>query len=224
MRVTIPKYQGFGKLSPADRRWFVHRLTAAGYDPAKAAEVIEFESARTWSPSVAYDFTRNTSQPRTGLIQFTRDGGAKLVGKSVAELAAMTFREQLEYCLKYWDAWGPERLNYDGNGLNNYHLAGWGDGVGAPSTYVLAHEGSSKYKANSGLDEYPVKGEITAGELDKVTRSRVLRGVVGEWVFDPRAPLTIEEAQGDIAANISGWLSTVVGLQYWQAVTKAVGK
>jgi len=221
MIVSIPKYKGFSAVSPGNRRWFVHRVLAAGYDPRALAEVIEFESAREWKPDTAY---KATGGARTGLIQFTAGGGAKMVGKTTKELSRMTFREQLEYVIKYLDRWGPLRLNDAKNGVNNYHLACWGEAVGAPKSYVLAstEKNARAYEGNrKSLDKYPPYGEISVGELDRVTRENALSGANGEFIFDTTAPLTVDEAVGDVGETVPQWLETVIGAEYWRLMKDA---
>jgi hypothetical protein len=167
----LPRYLGLVKhRTPAEAEAFVRLVSAAGYDPTAVGAVIEFESARSWSPQIrgpAHTFTTPPGYP-VGLIQFSPDT-AKRLGTSTAGLAKMSFLGQLPYVVAYYrQLWGPPAKFARSV---DYYLAGWGDGVGAPLTYVLARKGDRKYAANPALANG--KDTITVADLDSLVNGLI---------------------------------------------------
>ena len=153
--------------STADIALFAGTMQSAGLDPAKVAPIIEFESARTWSPAVKGPkaFTRPPGYA-VGLIQFAPDTAIAL-GTTTADLEKMTFAEQLPFVVEHFKRQGIERLK----SLGDYYAAVfWPAAVGQPDSYVIASAGSPAYEANKGLD-HGQKGQITKADLSQAMQS-----------------------------------------------------
>jgi hypothetical protein len=231
--ITYPNYRGFRNLRPGDLRYFTARMLAEGFDPRAVAEVIEYESASTWSPSVGAKGIKHNKgrlengrlRGPVGLLQFTRSkgGGAQAVGKTIEQLADMTFREQLESVVSYFKHYALSALNAQ-NGMNNYHLAGWGDNVGGSPDYVLTDKDGARaslYAPNAQIDEYPPFGVITARELEQSTKKNTLAGVSGTVTIDLSLPMTHAETLTEASEALPSWASAWVGMEYWFAVKGA---
>jgi hypothetical protein len=137
---------------------FAGVMQSAGLDAGNVATVIEFESARTWSPSV-----RNPGSSAVGLIQFISET-AKRLGTSTAALEQMSFAEQLPWVVKYFQGIGVARLVR----LVDYYAAVfWPAAVGSADDFVIAKLGMPAYDSNKGLD-HDGNGQITTGDLDVV--------------------------------------------------------
>lgn len=67
-------------------------------DPGYLADLINYETAGTWSPSI-----RNPKSTATGLIQFL-ESTAKRLGTTTDALAAMTAVQQMTYVQAYLEA------------------------------------------------------------------------------------------------------------------------
>jgi hypothetical protein len=161
---------------------FVRIIANAGYDPVAVAAIVERESAKTWNPKVqgAKVFSMAPGYA-VGLIQFSPDTAKKL-GTSTKELAAMSFLEQAAYIPKYYSQFfgGPQRFTKPAD----YYAAGWGSGVGAADTYILAEKGTKAYDANANLDVNG-SGTITIGDLSAALTAVVSQGSKnGYWEFD----------------------------------------
>lgn len=183
MNVLLPLFPGMVAHRTHDEiDAFVRLIANAGFDPVAVSAIVERESARTWSPSVrgAKAFSMAPGYA-IGLIQFSPDTCKKL-GTSTAQMAKMTFLQQAAYIPKYYTFFfgGPDNFTRP----SDYYAAGWGSGVGAPDTYVLAEKGSSAYDANANLD-YDGSGKITVGDLSKAL-TQVVTGASknGYWTFD----------------------------------------
>lgn len=134
---------------------FAASMLAAAMDPAAVATVIEFESARTWSPSV-----KNPTSGATGLIQFMPKT-AEALGTSTSELAQMSFAQQLSFVVKHFRSVGIAKLKR----LVDYYAAVfWPAAVGTDDSFVIAKAGSVAYEANKVLDPHG-NGQITTGDL-----------------------------------------------------------
>lgn len=133
---------------------FAGVMQSAGLDVGNVATVIEFESARTWSPSV-----HNPGSAAVGLIQFMPDT-AKGLGTSSAALEQMSFAEQLPWVAKYFARVGPARLTR----LVDYYAAVfWPAAIGTADDFVIADVGGEVWTANKGLVRNG--GPITTGDL-----------------------------------------------------------
>lgn len=182
MILSIPLFPGMVKHRTRDEIEAFARLIAnAGYDPVAVGAVIEVESAASWSPAIRGPkvFSTPPGYP-VGLLQFSPDTAKKL-GTSTAKLAGMTFLQQAAYIPKYYALFGgPERFTRPAD----YYAAGWGSGVGAADSYVLASEGDQNYKSNPLLD-HNKDGKITVSDLSWFVTSRVNQGLAaGTWQFD----------------------------------------
>src|SRR5512144_2546397 len=129
--------------SLSDIAQFIASMLAAALDPVAVATVIEFESARTWSPSV-----KNPKSSAVGLIQFMPDT-AKALGTSSAELAQMSFAQQLAFVVTHFRNVGIARLKR----LVDYYAAVfWPAAVGTDDAHVIAKAGTAAYESNKALD------------------------------------------------------------------------
>lgn len=141
---------------------FIGTMQAAGLDPVSVATVIEFESARSWSPA-KHGPKAFTDPPgyAVGLIQFapkTADG----LGTSTAALERMTFAEQLPFVVKYFHNAGIPRLKR----LVDYYAAVFHPAaIGTADSFVVAQAGEPAYEYNKGLDR-DGSGQITTSDLD----------------------------------------------------------
>jgi hypothetical protein len=184
MMILMPLFDGMvSHRSSAEVESFARIVAGAGYDPVAVAGIIERESAKTWSPSVRGS-NAFTSEPvykyAVGLLQFSPDTCRKL-GSNTAAFAAMSFLEQVAYIPKYYALFGgPSKFTRPAD----YYAAGWGSGVGAPDSYVLAVKGDRKYAANANLDR-DNSGDITIGDLSGSLTDVVNRASkAGYWQFD----------------------------------------
>lgn len=93
------------KLSPANARSIVNAARQIGADPKDLAALISFETGGSFRPN-----TRNAIDA-TGLIQFTKKTAISL-GTTVDALSLMTFDQQMEYVIRYFEKWpGPYTLH-----------------------------------------------------------------------------------------------------------------
>lgn len=136
-----------------------------GLDPNWLMIVMRFETANTFSPSV-----RNKDSGAVGLIQFTEKGISGL-GVTLAQLAAMTAVEQLDYVEKYLNPYKGKMTD-----LYNNYLAVFAPAyVGRPDTQKVYASPSSAYTANRALDTNN-DGVITVGEIKEVIKRYIPAG------------------------------------------------
>lgn len=212
--IVLPRFPGLERnRTQAEREEFVRTIAGAGYDPIGVASVIEFESARTWSPDVRGPkgtFTMSPGYP-VGLIQFA-PSTAKSLGTSTAALERMTFGEQLRYVVAFYDGHGgPSRFLEPGD----YYVAGYGANPRTPDERVLATKGSVEYTKNPSLD-FDGDGTITARDLRALTNHRIKSATArGVWLIDenaatvpllPRLPTPEQSTAVGILALILGSL------------------
>lgn len=124
-----------------------------GFDPNDLLRVIEFETAKSWSPSI-----KNPNSTATGLIQFL-ESTAKSLGTSTSELAKMSRADQMPFVAKYLAPYKGKLKNFG----DIYMAVHWPAGVGKSETYVMYEKGSKEYSANKNLDTNG-DGTITRGE------------------------------------------------------------
>jgi len=166
--VPVPAFPGFVKLSAGDQKAFVKaaQWIAPGEQdaPKWLAAIIDFESNRTWSPSV-----RNATSGATGLIQFL-PSTARNLGTTVDALAAMSFANQLEYVKKYFQQIGVVGKIHS---LADMYLSVFSPkGVGMHPDAILYTAGQAGYDQNAGLDRV-AKGFITVGDVASAPLSRL---------------------------------------------------
>jgi Putative peptidoglycan binding domain len=171
--VEVPAFPGFVKLSRSDQQAFVKaaQFIAPGEpDAAKwLAAIIDFESNRTWSPSV-----RNATSGATGLIQFLPKAWGAAVAATwptTAQLAAMSFAQQLEYVKRYF----VEITRTQGkiHSLADMYLSVFSPkGVGRSPDTVLYSAGEPGYDQNVGLD-HGGKGFITVRDVATTPAARL---------------------------------------------------
>jgi len=128
-----------------------------GIDPNDLAAVISFETGGTFRQDI-----RNPTSSATGLIQFM-EATAKQLGTSTAELARMSFEEQMKYVVKYLQGRGIT----NGSTLGDIYsaVAGWG-----------YRRGTEAYRLNqvwdANKDGFIAKGEaVTAGPFQAHRRN-----------------------------------------------------
>lgn len=160
--MQFPAFPGMVKNRTKDEiAQFVGTMQAAGLDPAHVATVIEFESARSWSPSI-HGPKAFTDPPgyAVGLIQFA-PSTARGLGTTTEALEQMTFAEQLPYIVKYFHNAGITRLKR----LVDYYAAVfYPSAIGTDDAHVIAKAGNPVYDANKVLDPHG-NGQITTADL-----------------------------------------------------------
>ncbi len=173
--VPVAAFPGFVALSASDKKAFVKTAQAIAPGEAKApswlAAIVDFESARTWSPK-----KRNTTSGATGLIQII-PSTARGLGTTTDALAAMSFAEQLNWVFKYFQHIGVVGKIHS---LQDMYMAVFTPrGVGQPASMVLYSAGQPGYDQNPGLD-VGGKGTITVGDVARVIESHLaaVSGVV----------------------------------------------
>ena len=135
--------------------------------------VMRFETANTFSPSV-----RNQGSSAVGLIQFTNIGAAA-VGKTTAQLAAMSAVEQLDYVEKYLTPYRGRMTD-----IYQVYLAVFSPAyIGRPDAQKVYASPSTNYSANKGLDT-DKDGIITVGEIKSVIKRYIPAG------FENVAPMS----------------------------------
>jgi hypothetical protein len=180
--IALPKFSGAAKYRTPDELDAFTRIVAnAGYDPVAVGAIVELETGRTWSPKVkgAKAFSMAPGYA-IGLLQFSPDTARKL-GTSTAQMAAMSFVEQAAFIPRYYAMFGgPSKFSRPAD----YYAAGFGTGVGASDSWVMAAKGDVRYDANTGLDVNR-DDKITMADLsDLVTRAVTEASKKGAWLFD----------------------------------------
>lgn len=223
--IELPRFYGLEKRPDLDRRQFVRVLSRAGYDPVGIGAVIQMESGRTWSPSVrgpAGAFSMAPGYP-VGLIQFAPQT-ARSLGTSTASLERMTFSEQLQYVVKYYDNFGgPSKFTRPGD----YYLAGWGARPETSDGTVLAtreNDTHSRYKLNSALDTNG-DGKIMASELrGLVNRTIAAARERGVYLVDETTPLPSMAAAG-VSSSFGMFSACAIAVSsvvmFWGATRKS---
>ena len=137
-----------------------------GIDPQWLMIVMRFESAGTFLPNV-----KNPNSSAVGLIQFTAVG-ASAVGKTTAQLAAMSAVEQLDYVEKYLTPYRGRMTD-----LYQVYMAVFAPTyIGRPDAQKVYASPSVSYTANRALDTNN-DGVITVGEIKSVIRRYIPAGV-----------------------------------------------
>lgn len=152
---SIAAVRGIETTSMAFRTRLVQIAQELGIDPDWLAAVISFESDGTFSPSVL----NKAGSGAVGLIQFTYVG-AKAVGKTQAELAAMTAEGQLEYVRAYYISAKGKLHSLD----DTYLKVLYPDAIGLPPGAVIWKVPEIAYVQNKGLDSNG-DGMITVSEM-----------------------------------------------------------
>jgi len=147
---------GIERTTPEFRAKLTTIAGRLGAPPRDLARVISFESGGSFSPSKM----NNLGSGCVGLIQFHPRHGARLVGKTVAQLKAMTAEEQLDCVELYFRKVANGRPLRDAVDLYMTVLYPVAVGRG-PNAAILTKPG--EYAQNRGLD-INRDGVITAGE------------------------------------------------------------
>ena len=147
--------------------------TKLGINPNWLMAIMNWESARTFSPSV-----KNPKSTATGLIQFM-DFTAKDLGTTVEQLARTSAVEQLDWVYKYYARYRSKLKSYTDLYLTTFYPVA----VGKPSSFVI---GSTPAKAreiarvNSSFDN---NGDriITKGEIEADMLAKIPSNWIGEF-------------------------------------------
>jgi hypothetical protein len=137
------------RVPQSERKAFTDKVRKISSDleinPNWLMAVMNFESARTFSPSV-----QNSKTGATGLIQFMPDT-AKDLGTSINELRNMSATKQLDYVYKYYNqSWiRPKLLRY----VDLYLATIFPRALGKPDSYVIQNE--PKFSAKTFTSQNP---------------------------------------------------------------------
>jgi hypothetical protein len=140
-----------------------------GVDPNLLISAMAFETGETFSPSIK---NRNGA---TGLIQFL-PGTATELGTSVAELAAMTAVDQMDYVEKYFNPYKNLLETIE----DVYMAILWPAAIGKANSWVLFSRPSGEYDRNSGLDTNK-DGAVTKEEAAGMVKAKLLKGRGAEY-------------------------------------------
>ncbi len=136
-----------------------------GVDPNFLISAMAFETGETFNPSI-----RNNRSGATGLIQFTPATAAGL-GTSIADLAAMSDVDQMEYVEKYFSPYKNMLETVE----DVYMAILWPAAIGKANSWVLFSKPSAQYDRNSGLDT-DKDGNVTKEEAASMVRAKLLKG------------------------------------------------
>lgn len=140
-----------------------------GIDPNWLMQVMYWESAGTFSPSV-----KNPNGSATGLIQFI-ESTAEWLGTSTYALSQMTAVEQLDYVYEYYRRYKSKLKGYIDLYLTTFYPAA----VGKPRNYVLGQNESqiAKIAAHNSSFDVNKDGKVTKGEIE----DEMVKKVPSEW-------------------------------------------
>jgi hypothetical protein len=133
-------------------------------DPNFLISAMAFETGETFSPSIK---NRNGA---TGLIQFLPETAAEL-GTSIADLAAMTAVDQMDYVEKYFNPYKAMLETIE----DVYMAILWPAAIGKANSWVLFSKPSAQYDRNSGLDTNK-DGAVTKEEAAAMVKAKLLKG------------------------------------------------
>jgi hypothetical protein len=172
--------------------------TDLGINPNDLLRVIEFETAKSFSPSVrpyAKDGKRISSA--VGLIQFL-ESTAEGLGTTTEALSNMTAAEQMDFVGKYLAPYKGKIKNFG----DVYMAVHWPAAVGKDEAYVMYEKGSKAYEGNKSLDTNG-DGTVTRGESIASVLSRTGGGKMttpytaeAEKMIKPGAELLPPELTG----------------------------
>lgn len=204
-RWTMPSIldvPGLASTSPAFRAALWRMASDRSWDVDAIATVMSIESG--FKPGA-----KNPNATASGLIQFI-DSTARSLGIAggAAEVRRMSDIEQLPYVAKYYEragaksSWRPV----------DFYLAGWGNGIGAPSSFVLARAGENKYELNKALDRNG-DGEIRVSDLES------LMAAVASRAGGRRIEVNPSAAPGAKGGMIGfGVLATLAGVLFFKSM------
>lgn len=176
---TILKVRGIDKLSASDLLAFVACADALGINPDWLACVVAFETDGSWSPAKQNIWATRDAEKRglpysgaIGLIQFM-GSTAKSLGTTTAELAAMTFAEQLSFVRRYLSTYASRIKNLEDCYLAVFYPAA----IGRTDDYVMGQRDAEGfigrvYEQNAGFDTKGNNdGRVTRGEVCATIRA-----------------------------------------------------
>lgn len=157
-----------------------------GINPNWLMQVMYFESAKTFSPSVSNPYTG-----AVGLIQFMPDTAIGL-GTTVLQLSNMTAVQQLEYVYKYFAPYKSKIKSYVDLYLSTFFPLA----VGKDENFIIQ---TSKLSASLIATQNPVfdlnkDGQITVKEITQVMLSKVPTDWLSEFQKKKDLPLDSEES------------------------------
>lgn len=158
---TIANVRGIEKLSQNELKALVDAANWIGINPDWLASVIAFETAGSFDPAKP----NAAGSGATGLIQFM-PSTAKRLGTSTAELAKMSFTQQLEYVKKYFEPVRGKLKSLE----DTYLVVFYPKAIGKPLDYVVGESGTKVYSQNKGFDK-AAKGYITKQDITGTIRS-----------------------------------------------------
>jgi hypothetical protein len=158
--------------------------TRLGINPNWLMQVMYFESAKTFSPSIKNPYTG-----ATGLIQFMPTTATGL-GTTVLQLSQMSAVEQLEYVYKYYAPYKAKIKSY----VDLYLTTFFPLAVGKDGNFIIQ---TSKISAALIATQNPAfdlnkDGQITVKEITEVMLSKVPKNWLS--VFQKKKPLQQEES------------------------------
>jgi hypothetical protein len=162
------KYAGLTRLSEDDLRAFEQAASIIDIHPDWLGAVMQFESG--FNPAA-----RNPLSGATGLIQFMPSTASKL-GTSIAALAAMSFKDQLQYVIRYFGEKAGLRSLED-----TYLKVFYPAAIGHSDDWVVAREGEAIYTQNKGFDS-GAKGYITKHDITSTIRSTYNKGKANGYI------------------------------------------
>lgn len=168
------------RVPAAYRAAFVKRVreisAALGINPNWLMQIMYWESAKTFSPSV-----KNPSGA-TGLIQFMPSTAAEL-GTTTAALAAMSAVQQLDYVYKYYKMW-YKRLGISSPQSfgDTYLITFFPLAVNKADSFILqtAKLSAALIATQNPAFDFNKDGKVTAGEV----RAKMLTQIPKEWVSE----------------------------------------
>jgi len=135
-----------------------------GVDPNYMISAMALETGETFSPSIT------NPNGATGLIQFTPETASEL-GTTIADLAAMTAVEQMDYVEKYFDPYRNLLATIE----DVYMAILWPAAIGKANSWALFSAPSAQYERNSGLDA-DKDGCVTKEEAAAIVRVKLFKG------------------------------------------------
>lgn len=172
------------KVPAAYREPFIEKVISIskslGINPNWLMQIMYWESARTFSPSV-----QNPNTLATGLIQFMPDT-AEWLGTTIYDLKNMTALRQLDFVEEYYRRYRSRLNSYIDLYLTTFYPAA----VGKPRDYVLGGTYAMQYKIAAANPSFDNNGDykITKGEIEDDMLAKVPSEWLGEFVKKKEKP------------------------------------
>jgi hypothetical protein len=163
---NMPEIAWGKKVSAAFKSKVIAISSNLGCDPSHLMAAMAFETGERFTPDV-----QNKASKATGLIQFMPKT-AKGLGTTIADLAAMTAVDQLDFVAKYLKPF-KGRMNTLSDVYMTILLP---TAVGKPEAFVLFRKPSTAYTQNKGLD-LDKDGQITKNEAASLVQKKLTKGL-----------------------------------------------